>query len=104
MIRDFILIGRSPTLSHVNASLQGLTTIRASNAGTALEKEFHEYQDHNTSCWYLLFCASRWFAVHLNYMCVLYTAIVTYSFLLMRNGKVDLILSIFSMAPASALD
>lgn len=82
-----MIAGRSPIFSHMNATLQGLVTVRASNAATILEKEFHEFQDYNTSCWYLYMCASRWFALCLDVVCILFIAIVTYSFLSMGNGK-----------------
>lgn len=79
--------GRSPIFSHMNATLQGLATIRAFNADKVLEKEFHEFQDHNTSCWYLFICASRWFALWLDLVCLLFIAFVTYSFLIFANGN-----------------
>lgn len=64
--------------------------MRASNAAKILEKEFHELQDHNTSCWYLFICASRWFGLWLDFVCVLFIAIVTYSFLFLENGELNL--------------
>ncbi|XP_055303229.1 ATP-binding cassette sub-family C member 4-like [Sitodiplosis mosellana] len=87
-------LSRSPIFSHMNATLQGLSTVRAFNADTILEMEFHEFQDMNTSCWYLFICASRWFALWLDIVCLLFIAFVTYSFLIFGNtedsGKVGL--------------
>lgn len=80
-------LSRSPIFSHMNATLQGLSTVRAFNAETILEMEFHEFQDFNTSCWYLFICASRWFALWLDLVCLLFIAFVTYSFLILGNGK-----------------
>lgn len=71
----------------MNASLQGLSTIRAFNAAEMLEKEFHEFQDHNTSACYLFQCASRWFAVWLDVVCLLFITFVTYSFLILKDCK-----------------
>lgn len=71
----------------MNASLQGSATIRAFNASGVLEKEFHEFQDHNTSTFYLYISATRWFAVSLDLLCLAFIAIVTYSFLLMEDCK-----------------
>lgn len=71
----------------MNATLQGLASVRAFNAADMLEKEFHEFQDHNTSSWYMFICASRWFALWLDMVCLLFIAFVTYSFLLLGDGK-----------------
>lgn len=90
-----MFLGRSPIFSHMNATLQGLSTVRAFNAETILEMEFHEYQDFNTSCWYLFICASRWFALWLDVVCLLFIAFVTYSFLFFGNGKLFKIFHIF---------
>ncbi|XP_031639018.1 multidrug resistance-associated protein 4-like [Contarinia nasturtii] len=85
-------LSRSPIFSHMNATLQGLPTIHAFDAGKILEKEFHEFQDHNSSSFYLFICASRWFAFWLDMVCLLYITLVTFSFLLlpMESGKVGL--------------
>lgn len=82
-------LGRSPIFSHVNATLQGLATVRASNAAFILEKEFHEFTDYNTSCWYVFMCAARWFALWLDFVCILFIAIVTFSFLSLGNGELS---------------
>lgn len=71
----------------MNATLQGLSTVRAYNAHKMLEKEFHEYQDQNTSSWYLFICAARCFALWLDIVCLVYIAFVTYSFLFIGDGK-----------------
>lgn len=79
------IAGRSPIYSHVNATLQGSATIRAFNANKILESEFHGFQDHNSSSWYLFICASRWFAFWLDMVCLIFVAVVTYSFLILEN-------------------
>ena len=84
---SFFHSGRSPILSHVNATLQGLTTIRACNASKMLEKEFYAFQDHNTSCFFMSNSASRWLTLCLNFLSVLFIACVTYSFLILQNSK-----------------
>ncbi|XP_055326164.1 probable multidrug resistance-associated protein lethal(2)03659 [Sitodiplosis mosellana] len=93
-IKRIEAMSRSPIYSHVNATLQGLSTVRAFNAENFLEKEFHDFQDFNTSCWYLFTSAGRWFAFWLDVVCLVYVAIVTYSFLIFDNaedsGKVGL--------------
>lgn len=77
----------------MNATLQGLSTVRGFKAEAILEKEFHDYQDHNTSAWFLFAFAQRGFAVWLDLVCLVYIAFVTYSFLVFTIGKFTLILA-----------
>lgn len=71
----------------MNATLQGLPTVRAFFANKMLEKEFHHFQDCNTSPWYLYVCATRSFALWLDVICLVFIAVVTYSFLFLGDGK-----------------
>lgn len=88
-MRNFLLfrVGCSPIFSHVNATLQGLASVHTSKAESILETEFHEFQDHNISSWYLSMCAMRWFGFWLDFVCLMFIAVVTHSFLLLENGK-----------------
>lgn len=49
--------------------------------------EFDKHQDLNTSAWYLFLATTRAFALWLEMVCVLYIAVVTFSFLLMGNSE-----------------
>lgn len=80
-------IRRSPVFSHISASLQGLTTVRAYGAQEILGKEFDNYQDQHSSAWYMVIACSRTFAFYLDLICVLYIAVVTLSFLVFESGK-----------------
>ncbi|CAG2067457.1 unnamed protein product, partial [Timema podura] len=77
---------RSPVFSHLNASIQGLTTIRAFGAQEILEKEFDNHQDLHSSAWYLFIASSRTFGFWLDIACLVYIVIVTLSFLVIGGG------------------
>ncbi|EDX14816.1 GD21421 [Drosophila simulans] len=78
-------ISRSPVFSLTNQTFQGLTTIRALQAQSALEQEFHEYQNTNTSPWFLFLSCTRAFALWSDMLCIVYMTAVTFSFLLLKD-------------------
>ncbi|EDW98328.1 probable multidrug resistance-associated protein lethal(2)03659 [Drosophila yakuba] len=78
-------ISRSPVFSLTNQTFQGLTTIRALQAQSALEQEFHEYQNTNTSAWFLFLSCTRAFALWSDVLCIVYMTAVTFSFLLLKD-------------------
>ncbi|XP_045472448.1 probable multidrug resistance-associated protein lethal(2)03659 [Harmonia axyridis] len=70
---------RSPIFSHLAASLQGLTTIRAFECQNKLIEEFDSHQDMHTSAYYLFLSCNRAFGLILDMNCIIYVAIVTVS-------------------------
>ncbi|XP_033213303.1 probable multidrug resistance-associated protein lethal(2)03659 [Belonocnema kinseyi] len=88
---------RSPVFSHLSATLQGLTTIRAFNAEQILTNEFDNHQDLHSSAWFIFFSCARLFGYYLELLCSLYVAIVVYCFLLVDlnefTGNVGLVVS-----------
>lgn len=72
----------------MNATLQGLTTIRGCRAEPVLKKEFFEHLDHSSSAWFLLTYVTGGFAMWLDIVCVVYIGIVVFSFLVLSIGKV----------------
>ncbi|KAF2896736.1 hypothetical protein ILUMI_09443 [Ignelater luminosus] len=80
-------VTRSPVFTHINASLQGLTTIRAFKAQKVLQKEFDDLQDLHSSAWYLFLSCSTAFGFWLDLICVTYIGIVTFSFLFIKSEQ-----------------
>ncbi|CAH0557993.1 unnamed protein product [Brassicogethes aeneus] len=78
-------ITKSPMFSHVNSSLNGLTTIRASQAQQALINEFDHHQDVHTSSWFLTITCVVSFGLWLDIICVIFVACVTYSFVFLAS-------------------
>ncbi|XP_025829254.1 multidrug resistance-associated protein 4-like [Agrilus planipennis] len=80
-------VTRSPVYTHLNASLQGLSTIRAFGAEEALTSHFDEYQNLNSSATYLSIACTRAFGFWLDMICAMFITSVTFSFLMMKNVK-----------------
>ncbi|PSN47504.1 hypothetical protein C0J52_02254 [Blattella germanica] len=80
-------IARSPAFTHLSASIQGLTTIRAFGAQALLEKEFDNFQDQHSSIWYLYIASNRAFGLWLDSVCLVFITLVTFSFLLIGGEQ-----------------
>lgn len=70
-------VTRSPVFSHLAASLNGLTTIRAFKVEPEFEKKFDDYQDIHSSAWFLFIAASRWLGCSLDWISLAYIAVIT---------------------------
>ena len=81
-------ITKSPVFSQLSSSLQGLTTIRASAAEKFLTEEFDHLQDVHSSAWFAFISSTRWFGVWLDWLVVVYVAVVVYSFLVLGGDIV----------------
>ncbi|XP_043594435.1 ATP-binding cassette sub-family C member 4-like isoform X1 [Bombus pyrosoma] len=76
---------RSPVFTHLNATLNGLSTIRAYCAQDILRKEFDKLQDVHTSTVYMYIVASTGFGFSLDVFCFVFTSLVIFSFLLLQQ-------------------
>ncbi|CAG2105923.1 unnamed protein product, partial [Medioppia subpectinata] len=52
-------VGRSPVVSHVSTTFNGLASVRAFGAQEMFEKQFYVYQDDHSATWMLVNTASR---------------------------------------------
>jgi len=80
---------RNPFYSHVSASIQGLTTIRAYKAEGRFRHQFHVYQDEHTASWFLFLAASRWLGSRLDFMCTVFITLAAFTPLLMAEGGIS---------------
>ncbi|CAG9825036.1 unnamed protein product [Phaedon cochleariae] len=72
---------RSPMIGYLNASLEGLTTIRAYDKQPVLVEEFDKHQDHYTSAYYMMICTTRAFGYYLDLISVSFTAAIVMKFI-----------------------
>ncbi|XP_072762870.1 ATP-binding cassette sub-family C member 4 [Anoplolepis gracilipes] len=79
-------ISRSPVFTHLNATLNGLTTIRAYCAQDILKQEFDKLQDVHTSTVYMYIVTSTAFGFVLDVFCFFFISLITFSFLLINQS------------------
>lgn len=79
-------ITRSPVFSHIGASLNGLSTIRAFDAQEILIKEFDAHQDIHSAAWYMFITTSTAFGFALDLMCLVFIFIVVFYFVLFDSN------------------
>ncbi|XP_046989232.1 ATP-binding cassette sub-family C member 4-like isoform X1 [Schistocerca americana] len=76
---------KSPVFTHLLATLQGLTTIRAFGAESVLREEFDKHQDLHTSAWHMYLTTSQTFGFTLDVMSTVYMAFIAFSFLFLED-------------------
>lgn len=81
----FFCLVRSPVFSHLSATLQGLTTIRAFGQHEILQKEFDKHQDYHSSAWFMFLSTSQAFGFYLDCFSFIFNTAVI--FLLMTLGE-----------------
>ncbi|XP_063913187.1 ATP-binding cassette sub-family C member 4-like isoform X2 [Zophobas morio] len=88
---------RSPVVGYLNASLEGVTTIRAFKTEKILRDEFDRHQDLYSSAYYILVSSMRAFAFTMDTLCGFYISFIVLRFLIIDNdilaGHVGLAIS-----------
>ncbi|XP_011501217.1 PREDICTED: probable multidrug resistance-associated protein lethal(2)03659 [Ceratosolen solmsi marchali] len=73
---------RSPLFTHLNITLNGISTIRAFKAQLNFKEEFDRFQDNHTSSWFLFLACNEAFSFALN-LCTFHFIICIIFILLM---------------------
>ncbi|XP_031356890.1 probable multidrug resistance-associated protein lethal(2)03659 isoform X2 [Photinus pyralis] len=77
---------RSPVLGYVNATIEGLSTIRAFNAEQVVLNEFNYHQDLNSSASYMFISTSRAFGYWTDLSCTMFNTCAIFLLLITGNN------------------
>ncbi|XP_044176120.1 ATP-binding cassette sub-family C member 4-like isoform X1 [Acropora millepora] len=97
-IKRLEAMNRNPLYSHISATIQGLTTIRAYSAEDRFRHMYHVYQDDHTATWFLFQAGSRWLGSRLDFMCAMFIVVVTITPLLMAEGGISVSAGVVGLA------
>ncbi|KMQ86379.1 multidrug resistance-associated protein 4-like protein [Lasius niger] len=80
-------VTKSPLFSHINATLNGLPTIRSSGAGIEkmMRNKFDVLQDTHSGAWYQVLACGTVFGIVLDTITCLFIACLCYSFILISE-------------------
>lgn len=94
---SFFESGRSALISHTNATINGLCTIRATNSKQILINEFHDLLNRNTNVSYMFKASTRAVSFWLELICLFYLAIAIGIFLFCHNRNHFIFLFVFKL-------
>ena len=83
----FISSARSPVYSHISATIQGLSSIRAFHEENKVLNKFHFYQNEHTKAWYMKIVTSRWFGMRIDLIGSSFLTIITLSSIPLADSK-----------------
>ncbi|XP_066139727.1 probable multidrug resistance-associated protein lethal(2)03659 [Euwallacea fornicatus] len=88
-LKRLVAASRSPLIGHVNASIQGLTTIRACKIERVLAEEFDRHQDFYTSAHYMTFCMQKAFFFFMDILSTLFVTFIVGKLLFWGTGELS---------------
>ncbi|XP_022907991.2 ATP-binding cassette sub-family C member 4-like [Onthophagus taurus] len=74
---------KSPVLSHLSATINGIETVRANSCEIILKSEFDEHQNIHTSAWYLTITCMAAVGLWLDFLCVIFLMCIVLGFIIM---------------------
>ncbi|XP_050310275.1 probable multidrug resistance-associated protein lethal(2)03659 [Anthonomus grandis grandis] len=78
---------RSPLIGHLNATMEGITTVRAFKLEKLLTEEFDRHQDLYTSAHYMSFCVRRAFDFFMEILSTIFVSTVIGKLLFFNSGE-----------------
>ena len=76
--KHFLYAARSPLYSHISATVQGLTTIRAYREQSRFVNKLHFYQNEHSKGWHVKIGISRWFGLRVDAIGGLFIVVVMF--------------------------
>lgn len=80
------IAAKSPAFTHLGATLNGLSTVRAYKAEKILETEFDHHQDTHSACWFQFLSTTSAFGLCLDLMCFVFITCIIAYFMLIDTG------------------
>ena len=81
------LIARSPLYSHISATVNGLTTIRAYKEQNKFVNKLHYYQNEHSKSWHIKIAISPWFGLRVDTIGGLFVAVVMFASIPLTDSK-----------------
>ncbi|XP_076757864.1 ATP-binding cassette sub-family C member 4 isoform X2 [Xylocopa sonorina] len=81
---------KSPIFAHINATLNGLATIRSSGSDVLqlLQKQFDNLQDVHSGAWYMTIVVPVAFGLYVDILVLVFITCVCFSFIFMNTGDI----------------
>ena len=82
---------RSPLYSHISATIQGLSSIRAFHEENNTVRKFHYFQNEHTKAWYMKIVTSRWFGMRIDLIGSSFLAMIAFISIPLADSKYSLV-------------